>query len=148
MPAKQVKHVSVELELEAVFREKTGADVLDASTIHHVLAEHIAKQLKAKDATKLPNRFWGRIVFVTNIIQQTVSLDGKGRFDIPSIDDASEDITDFYDFMVSPEITEKQIDFFRDGMRKLDSVPLGNGASKEKPLVDAPVLGSLAIKEN
>lgn len=130
MPAKQVKHVSVELELSGVFREKTGADALDASTIHYMIAQHIAKQMK-KDVNKLPDRFWGRIVFVTNIILQTVSLDGKGRFDIPTVDASAEDITDFYDFMMSSEITEKQIIFFQDGLRKFDPVPLATGGQDE-----------------
>lgn len=146
MPAKQIKHVSVELEMSWVLREKTGVDALDAPIIHHILAEHIAKQIKVKDTSKIPNRFWSRIVFITNLMQQSVSLDGRGRFDIPSIDAPAEDITDFYDFMVSAEISEKQIDFFRDGLRKFDAPPNPDGGKKDPALNDESTASQTTMK--
>jgi hypothetical protein len=129
MSAKQASHESVKLELWATFREKLGSDVLDASTIHHTLADHIRKDIKVADASKLPNRFWGRILFVTNVLQQTVRLEGKGRFDIPDIDAPTEDITDFYEFMMARD--EETIEFFREGLRKFDAVPLATGGKDE-----------------
>lgn len=127
--------------LKAVFREKLGSDVLDASVVHHILAEHIGKQLKVKDSSKIPNRFWARILFVTNVIQQTVSLEGEDRFEIPNIDSPAEDITDFYEFVMA--LSADLIDFFREGLRKFDAVPLVTGAPDDSNSASAPVQDSL-----
>jgi hypothetical protein len=132
MPAKQITHK--EGGLTAVFREKLGADVLDASTVHHILAQHIAKQLRITDAAKLPSRFWGRFIFVSDVMQQTVSLAGDDRFDIPTIDASPEDIVDFYDFVM--QLPEKTIEFFRTGLRKFENVPLVTGGSDDSDSKD------------
>lgn len=129
MPAKQVSHENVKLELWATFREKLGSDVLDASTIHHIIAEHIRKQIKIAEAASVPKRFWGRILFVTDVLQRTVRLEGKGRFDIPSIDAPDEDIVDFYEFMMNRD--EETIEFFREGLRKFAPAPLETGDKNE-----------------
>ena len=115
--------------LRGVFREKLGSDVLDAPTIHMLIATHIAKQIRIDEPTKIPNRYWGRIVFVTNVMQQVIRLEGDDRFDIPSIDAPEDVITDFYEFMM--ERPEAIVDFFRDGFKRLEPVPLAIGATSE-----------------
>jgi hypothetical protein len=127
MPARQIVHEKD--GLRAVLREKLGSDVLDAPSIHMVMASHIAKELRIEDPTKIPNRFWGRIVFVTSLMQQTIRLEGDDRFDVPSIDASDEDILDFYKFITGPSISPDVIDFFRDAFKKLDPVPLAIGAT-------------------
>lgn len=125
MPARQIIHEHD--GLRAVIREKLGSDVLDAPSIHMVMATHIAKELRIEDPTKISNRYWGRIVFVTNVIQQVVRLEGDDRFDIPTIDAPEDAITDFYEFMMlRPEAI---IDFFRDGFKKFEPDPLAIGAT-------------------
>lgn len=138
MAARQITHEAN--GLKAVLREKLGSDVLDASIVHNVLAEYIAKQIKVKDISKLPTRFWSRILFVTNIMQQTVSLEGDDRFDIPTIDASEEDMADFYEFLMGR--SEETINFFRDGFRKFDTDPNLIGASSESTSAGAPVQDS------
>lgn len=138
MPTRQITHESEDLKV--IFRERLGADVFDASTIHGVLVDHIAKEIKLKDKTKLPRRYWGRVIFVTNIIQQTVSVDGTSRFDIPGPDAPDEDITDFYEFAMA--LPERIINFFQEGLNRFDAVPLVTGAPNETSSVSVPELDS------
>lgn len=130
MPALQITHKDQGLTL--VLRERLGADALDAVVIHRILAAHIAKQIKAKDISKLPSRYWERIVFVANVIQQSVSFTGDDRFDIPTIDSPAEDIEDFYDFMMS--LPERIVEVFKAGFRKFNAVPNQDGEKKDLAL--------------
>lgn len=126
--------------LTAVFREKMGADVLDERNIHLLIGTHIAKQL-GLGFDKLPNRFWTRIIFVTNVMQQTVSLSGEDRFDIPGTYATDDEITDFYDFMMT--LSADMIDFFTGGLAKFDAAPLETGEQDASASVPAQEVASL-----
>jgi hypothetical protein len=125
MPARQIVHEKD--GLRAVLREKLGSDVLDAPSIHMVMINHIAKELRIEDIKNVPNRFWGRVVFVTNIMQQIIRLEGDDRFDVPNIDAPAEDVIDFYEFMM--ERPESIVDFFREAFKRFEPDPLAIGAT-------------------
>lgn len=126
--------------LTGVFREKLGADVLDEPNIHILLGAHIAKQLGA-NFDKLPNRFWTRIIFVTNVMQQTVSLSGEDRFEVPGVYATEDEITDFYDFMMRLPVS--MIEFFKEGLARFDEVPLVTGENDASASVNAQEPASL-----
>lgn len=125
MPAKEITRKDDKANLQAVLREKLGSDALDSTYIHGILAAYIRKSMKAGPDFNLSNRIWARIIFVTDVMLQTVSLSGEGRFDVPGIDATDEDITDFYEFMMIRPANV--IDFFRHGFLAFDALPNPNG---------------------
>lgn len=127
--------------LKVVMRELTGADVLDRGSFVRNLALSIATPLgkvNAKGDIDLSDRIWRRIGHIVDVVQQTVSFEGEGAFDIPSKDAPDEDVFDFYTFLTGrPGL---YVEFFQAALKKVnaDPAPNPNGASTEKPSVNAP----------
>lgn len=147
---KQITHEANGLKI--VMRELTGADVLDRPHLLRSLAMPIAKPINRIDAEgniDLPDRIWARIGHVVDVIQHTVSftgdgIEGQGSFSIPSVDDSSEDLFDFYNFLTG--LPGMYVEFFQKALEKVNADPLPNpdGAKTETPSVSAPVPDSLA----
>lgn len=134
MPLRQITHEAY--GLKAVMRERSGADVFDAVLIQKVLVDYCAKQIKPplKSATDLPNHLWQKIFFVTYLIQQTVSLEGKDRFDIPAVDAPAEDIIEFFEFVMG--LPARVITFFQEAVSRFDELPNPDGGPEDPALND------------
>lgn len=146
MPVRTITHTDKDLELTVTMRERIGSDALDTPTLFYALREHLKRQTGLGD--DLTPRLWMRITFVLNIIQQTISLEGGNRFDIPGSYAADDDIADFYDFMMTRP--EKVIEFFKGALKlvKDEPAPNPNGAPNETSSESAPAIDSLPVPSN
>lgn len=136
---KQVTHETEDLII--TMREKLGMDELDSPLLFFILREHLKKQTGLGD--NLAPLLWTRITFVIEVIQQTVSVAGKGRFDIPNVYATEDEIADFYDFMMGR--STEVIKAFQETLKKVapKSVPNQDGAKKEPVSDNAPKPDSL-----
>lgn len=146
MPVKQITHIDTANSLTVIMRERLGSDALDKPTLFFALREHIKKQTGLGD--DLTTRLWMRLSFVANVIQQTVSLTGDDRFDIPAPYASDEDIADFYDFMMARP--ESVIVFLKAALKLVNAEPdpNPNGAPNEQKPASAPVADSLLVPTN
>lgn len=96
---RQITHTTDSISITV--RERIGMDELDYSTIILALRDHVMASGAFKTHKDIPNRVWGRIGHVTNVIQQTLSVEGEKRIDVPAPHASDEDLGAFYDFYLS-----------------------------------------------
>lgn len=138
---KQVPHETPTLTI--TMREKLGVDELDSPLLFYILREHLKKQTRLGD--NLAPLLWTRITFAVEVIQQTVTIEGPDRFDVPSAYASEDEITDFYDFLMSRPLDV--IKGFQAALKKVEtkSVPNLDGAKDEPVSDNAPNPDSLEM---
>ena len=144
MPIRTITHTGHGLTV--TMRERLGSDALDKSTLFFALREHLKKQTGLDD--NLSSRLWMRVDFVVGVIQQTVALDGDGRFDVPGAYASDDEVVDFYEFMMNRPA--KVIEFLQAALKLVNAEPVPNpiGAPNEQKPASAPVADSLLVPTN
>lgn len=114
-------------------REKIGQDAIDENTIRVRVLASLYPQRQVRDT---PDIEWRRVMAFTNILLQTVSIEGEFPFALPSPESPTDSIVQAYqDVMNAPA---SLIDDYDTAMRSLelsetDFLAPTNAKTDEKP---------------